>query len=412
MKTIFHIDVNSAFLSWSAVKRLKEDPNALDLRTVPSVVGGDRKTRHGIVTAKSIPAKKFGIKTADTVASAIQRCPDLIVIPADFTTYREYSRAFIKILKSYTDKVEQVSIDEAYLDATNLGDPIELAERIKAEIRDTLGFTVNVGISSNKLLAKMASDFSKPDKIHTLFIEEVPDKMWPLPIGELHGCGKKTSEKLQRFGISTIGDAASTSLEVLQSILGEKGGEYIFNGSRGNSSDKVHTEHEEAKSYSNETTLPHDITPDNYEAEMAQVLKWLSEKVSARLKKDGVFAKTIDVQVKTNTFHRRSIQTKLPDATNEADTIFKTAAGLIDKLLLGENGVFRTETGIRLVGVGATDLDNGEYRQLDLFSYQKEQEEAKLEKKAQKEKEDKLNAMADIIKGKFGEGAISRGFSR
>lgn len=409
MRTIFHIDVNSAFLSWSAVKRLKEDPDALDLRTVPSIVGGDPETRHGIVTAKSIPAKKFGIKTADTVSSALQKCPDLVIVPADFNTYREYSHAFIEILKSYTDQVEQVSIDEAYLDATDLGEPLEAAKQIKDRIKEELGFTVNVGISSNKLLAKMASDFSKPDKIHTLFAEEIEEKMWPLSIGELYGCGKKTSEKLQRYGINTIGDAADTPLDVLQAMLGEKAGEYIYKSARGIGSDRVHSEHEDAKSYSNETTLSHDITPENYQQEMPEVVRWLSEKVAGRLKKAGIFAKTIDVQVKTNTFKRRSMQTKLPDATNDAEIIFQTATILADKLLNGEKGLFQSETGIRLVGVGATDLDNGEFRQLDLFSYQKEQEKVQQEEKIKKEKEDKLSAMTDKINGKFGDGAIRKG---
>ena len=224
MKIIFHVDVNSAFLSWSAVKRLKDDPSALDLRTVPSAVGGDVKTRHGVITAKSIPAKRFGITTGEPVMTALRKCPDLILIPSDFQTYRQYSKAFIRILKQHSGLVEQVYIDEAFADMTGVPDPLAEAAALRAEIREKLQFTVNVGISENKLLAKMASDFEKPDRTHTLWPSEIPEKLWPLPIRELFGCGAATAARLNSFGIRTIGDAAGTDLKVLQAILGEKGG--------------------------------------------------------------------------------------------------------------------------------------------------------------------------------------------
>ena len=238
-KFIFHIDVNSAFLSWSALKKLREEPGSIDLRTVPSAVGGDVQRRHGIITAKSIPAKKYGVTTGEPVVKALQKCPGLILVQGDFATYREYSHQFIELLGRYSPSVEQVSIDEAYVDVSGCKKiygyletakepfPICLAKKIKDEIRDTLGFTVNVGISDNKLLAKMASDFTKPDRIHTLFPEEVPKKMWPLPIGDLYGCGKSTASRLCDVGIRTIGDAANSDPEMLCSILGERSGAYI-----------------------------------------------------------------------------------------------------------------------------------------------------------------------------------------
>lgn len=259
-RTIFHIDVNSAFLSWSAVKRLREDPTALDLRTIPSAVGGDVKTRHGIITARSIPAKRFGIRTAMPVVQALERCPSLVLVPSDFETYRTYSAAFIEILHKYAPVVEQLSIDEAFLDMSgteqairsaifeqivagtlsgekatrlrSLAFPMNAAVLIKDEIRDTLGFTVNVGISSNTLLAKMASDLEKPDKIHTLYPSEIEAKMWPLPIGDLYGCGSKTAEKLRRIGIHTIGDAARLDPTILTGLLGANAGSYIHMASR------------------------------------------------------------------------------------------------------------------------------------------------------------------------------------
>ena len=324
-KIIFHIDVNSAFLSWSAVKRLREEPGSVDLRTIPAVVGGDQTKRHGIVTAKSLPAKKYGIRTAETIASAVQKCPGLVIIPSDFQTYREYSRGFLTILREYTPLVEQASIDEAYMDATELcrrrtetssdGGPLrhrETAKQLAGEIRQRifgeLGFTVNVGISSNRLLAKMASDFEKPDRTHTLFPEEVPQKMWPLPIGELYGCGSRTSQRLLTLGIRTIGDAARIPVEVLIDHLGEKSGKYIHNVANGIGRAAVSPVREDAKSYSNEWTTSSDITQETYEAEFMPLLQHLCDKVAGRLQRDGVYGKTVVVTVKTDDFRRRSAQ--------------------------------------------------------------------------------------------------------
>ena len=358
---IFHVDVNSAFLSWSAVKRLEEDPGCVDLRTIPSVVGGDQATRHGIVTAKSIPAKKYGIRTAEPVAQAMKKCPGLVVVKSDFNTYRQYSDAFMQILRKYAPVVEKASIDEAYLDVTDTRElcrdmetpedpfPLCLARRIKDEIRDSLGFTVNVGISVNKLLAKMASDFEKPDKIHTLYPEEIPEKMWVLPVRELYGCGAQTARRLEEMGMHTIGDAARAPMEYLQAILGEKAGEYIWRSANGISSSKVHAVRSEVKSCSNEVTTPYDITLDNYEREMLPLLRKLSEKVAGRLRKDGFYAGTVSVNVKTSDFVRRSIQAKLPGKDKD-----------------GQEGLLHHTAGIRLVGVGTSDLDHGEYRQMSL----------------------------------------------
>ncbi len=427
-KYIFHIDVNSAFLSWSAVKRLKDDPTSQDLREIPSVVGGNQATRHGIVTAKSVPAKKFHIETGEPVAKALQKCPSLVLVSSDFSTYREYSRAFIAILYRYTDVVQQASIDEAYMDVTGLYDqyktmvteelpyPLCLAENIKNTIYRELGFTVNVGISNNKLLAKMASDFEKPDKIHTLFPEEVPSKMWPLPIRDLYGCGKRTAERLNRLGIKTIGDAAKMPLEVLQSHLGNKGGEYIHRSANGIGSDVLATEEREAKSYSNETTTPYDITRDNYGTEMPQKLQYLSEKVAGRMKRDTCYAGTISVIVKTSDFKKHSMQTKLSKSTNDEKVIFETATELMSALVFGESkmsgrperggeGLFSEPgMGIRLVGVRASGLDDGSYRQMTLFEV--EENEKNREKE---EKRGRLDQMMGDIRKRYGEEAIHRG---
>jgi DNA polymerase-4 len=406
---IFHIDVNSAFLSWSALKKLREEPGSIDLRTVPSAVGGDVKKRHGIITAKSIPAKKYGIVTGEPVVKALQKCPKLILVQGDFETYRYYSHAFIDILNKYSPSVEQVSIDEAYVDVTGCRSlyrhletperpfPVSLAYAIKDEVRDTLGFTVNVGISSNKLLAKMASDFQKPDKVHTLFPHEIQDKMWPLPIGELYGCGKSSAARLQSIGIMTIGDAAKADPQMLSSFLGEKAGEYIRRSANGIGSVEVSGEYEDAKSYSNETTLKSDLKADTYDADIVPVLRHLASKVSGRLKRDGVFGRTVTVSVKTANFKRHSAQTQLESSIDSEDDIYRYAKALSDKLLLGDTGLFIKGEEIRLVGVGVSKLDDGSYRQLSLFDNRPP------------EKQKKLDAMTQKLQSEFGNGIIKKG---
>ena len=450
-RCIFHVDVNSAFLSWSAVKKLKEDPGATDLRTIPSAVGGDVKTRHGIITAKSIPAGKMGVKTGEPVGKALAKCPDLVLVPSDFETYRACSRAFIAILKKYAPVIEQVSIDEAYLDMTGTEDrfrdlvlsgdpfPICAARRIKDEIRNTLGFTVNVGISSNKLLAKMASDFEKPDRIHTLYPEEVPAKMWPLPIRDLHGCGSATAKRLYSLGILTIGDAAAFDEALLQSFLGESAGHYIHRSANGISTSPVRGTRDKAKSYSNERTLSEDITEENYGERMPEILRYLSDKVAGRMQRDHVRAGTIGVIVKTGTFRRHTRQEGLERALNRADLIEQTAARLMEDLALGEEGLFAQGETIRLVGVSGSGLDDSPYEQLSLFDLLAAPEEAPAEasagekteeprekapldpgeetgtleapasEKKRDEKKRRLDAMLDQVRGRYGDRALRKG---
>ena len=418
---IFHIDVNSAFLSWSALKKLQEEPGSVDLRTIPSAVGGDVKSRHGIITAKSIPAKKYGIVTGEPVVKALQKCPKLVLVESDFATYKKYSRAFIEILHKYSPVIEQVSVDEAYVDMTGTYSlykdletpdcpfPICVAHRIKDEVRDTLGFTVNVGISCNKLLAKMASDFQKPDKIHTLFPEEIPDKMWPLPIGDLYGCGKQTAQRLMGLGIRTIGDAAHADTEMLLSILGENAGSYIYASANGYGSTNVSGSYDDAKSYSNETTLSSDLNSDSYDKDIIPVLKYLSGKVSERLKKDHVYGRTVTVSVKTGNFKRHSAQMQLDNSIDDAKAIFDCAKALSDKLLLGTFGLFAKGEVIRLVGVGVTKLDDGSYRQMSLFDMMEEKSDNAPSIDTEKMK--KLDAMTEKLTGAYGKGIIKKASS-
>ena len=477
-RTIFHVDVNSAFLSWSALKRLEEDPDAVDLRTIPSGVGGDVKTRHGIITAKSIPAKKYGVQTGEPVVKALQKCPQLVLVPPDFETYRKYSHALMEILSRYSPLLQQVSIDEAYLDVTERVSEKEtstsgvvcpqvgrketsgvvctfgererataLAQQIRDQVRAELGFTVNVGISCNKLLAKMASDFEKPDRTHTLYPEEVPAKMWPLPIEALHGCGKSTAQKLQLIGINTIGDAAAADRELLQSFLGQSSGAYIWNSANGISKSKVVAEREQAKSVSNERTLSEDIGRENYQADGVPVICMLSRKVAGRLQKSGLVGQTVTFQIKSSEFERHSRQMSLSAVTDRAKDIEAAALLLADQLLGGPEGLFAQGVTIRLIGVGVSRLAEKEktVHQMDLFEWAERNEEeesrrAEAEKKAleakeqaaleeakrvaqeqaarekaqkaaqaKKARQDKLDAMMGKLNERYGKGTIRKG---
>ena len=404
--TIFHVDVNSAFLSWSALKQLQDDPGSVDLRTIPSAVGGDVKTRHGIITAKSIPAKKYNIQTGEPVVKALQKCPQLVLVPSDFDTYRKYSHALMDLLSSFSQVLQQVSIDEAFLDVSlqvsDRSSAVLLADRIRQTVYDQLGFTVNVGISENKLLAKMASDFQKPDRTHTLFPDEIPQKMWTLPIEKLFGCGKATSNKLRGIGIHTIGEAAAMPIATLQSLLGEKAGLYIHNSANGISTSPVRPEREKAKSISNEITLSEDVS--TYQ-DALPFIKKLSKKVSGRMQKASIVGQTITLLVKTTDFQRHSRQLSLNTVTNQAATIEKTACQLAQRLL---PELFQTGLSIRLIGVGVSKLTDEENLQRNLFNWAEEKQELESNKE-KKEKQKILDELMKEIDTRYGQGTIIKG---
>jgi len=315
-RLIFHVDVNSAFLSWEATRRVKlGEP---DLRLIPSCVGGSPDRRTSIVTAKSIPAKAYGINTGEPISMALRKCPDLVVVQSDFRLYEACSKAFKDICRRYAPVVEEFSIDECFLDMTGTGkiypDPIKTAHDIKNEIRDTLGFTVNVGVGSNKLLAKMASDFEKPDKVHTLLSkEEMETKMWPLAIGDLFGVGKASTKRLIDAGIKTIGDLASADLEFIKMLIGDKSGEHIHNLANGVDDSPVSDEEREAKSYSVVTTVEENIV--SYDV-ANQMLLGLADSVSARMRREGAKAYCVSVKIRSDDFKNRSHQINLPEANH------------------------------------------------------------------------------------------------
>lgn len=375
-KIIFHIDVNSAFLSWEAVHRLeqhraqREKVSSLtavsaleeepDLRTIPSAVAGDMAKRHGVILAKSIPAKKYNIRTGESIMEARKKCPDLVIVPPSREIYKKYSKAFMDILRQYTPDVEPFSIDEAFMDMTGtrllFGEPIDVAEQIKKRIKNELGFTVNIGISSNKLLAKMASDFKKPDLVHTLFPNEIKTKMWGLPVSDLFFVGRATTKKLLSMGIHTIGDLAGTDVELLKMHL-KKQGEIIWNFANGIDFSVVHSEPIQNKGYGNSTTVSFDVT----DADTARlILLTLAETVASRLRKDGVKIEAVSVGIKDCNFKSVSHQKVLNAPTNITAEIHNAACELFDELWDG--------TPLRLLGIQTTKIREQEAgRQLNFF---------------------------------------------
>jgi DNA polymerase-4 len=307
---IFHVDVNSAFLSREAVHRLQSG-DELDLREIASAVAGDKNKRHGVILAKSIPAKKYGVKTGEPLVDALKKCPNLTIVPPSHDLYETNSRAFIKILNSYSPCVEQCSIDEAYCDMTGMsamfGPPMEAANKIRERIKQELGFTVNIGISNNKLLAKMASDFQKPDRIHTLYPEEIPDKMWGLPVGDLFFVGKSTVKKLHTLGIYTIGELAKTDVRILKEHL-KKHGEVIHCFANGIDASVISNEEVKNKGYGNSTTIAFDVED---ESTAKLILLSLAESVASRLRKDDRMAKVVSVSIVNSEFISTSHQMML-----------------------------------------------------------------------------------------------------
>lgn len=387
-RLIFHIDVNSAFLSWESVRRVKQ--GLPDLRNVPACIGGDPKKRTGIVVAKSIPAKKYGVQTGEPVAMALRKCPDLIIAKSDFELYIKCSRAFKEICASYAPVMESFSIDEVFLDMTGTSliypDPVRTAHEIKDKIRNELGFTVNVGISTNKLLAKMASDFEKPDKVHTLFPEEIPTKMWPLPVRDLLFLGKASEKKLTEAGIHTIGDMAHAREAEIQTLLGNKAGHQLWQYACGIDDSPVRAQPEEAKGFSVETTFNDDIVS------VEQVLPILLEQcdvVATRMRRKEKKCTSVSVTFRTLDFRNKSHQTTLPNATDMTDEIYKNAKKLFIESWKGEP--------LRLIGVALTNLTDESFEQMSLF-----------EDNEQKERHRKLDATMDAIRQKFGNDKITR----
>lgn len=391
-RVIFHVDVNSAFLSWTAVYRCKVLGETEDLREIPSAVAGDRDSRQGVILAKSQAAKKFGVQTGEPIFRAQQKCPNLVLVPPDYALYVEASRHFTAILREFSPMVEQYSIDEAWVDMTGTeglyGAPTAAAELMRRRIWEELGFTVNIGISSNKLLAKMGGDFEKPNKIHTLYPDEIEKKLWPLPVRELFMVGAATERKLHLLGIHTIGELAQSDPKVLRKKL-YLPGVSLWHCANGRSTDFVQPLPEDNKGYGNATTLPADVTdaPTAY-----KILLSLCETVATRMRQDKKSARCLAVSLRTNEFSDFSHQMTLPNPTDSTEELFRYVCRIFDEAWDGT-------TPLRQLGVRATRLEERGLRQYDLFAVIGAEE---YEKKA------KLDNTVDDLREKYGEGIVRR----
>ena len=356
----FHIDVNCAYLSWTAAHLIHHLGETQDLRQIPSAVAGDIKTRHGIILAKSIPAQNCGIKTGDPIFSAQEKCPGLFLIPPDYGLYIQCSRALIELLKKFSPQVEQYSIDEAWMDMSNsqslFGTPVAVADLIREKVFKELGFTINIGISSNRLLAKMASGFQKPHRTHTLFPEEIPKKLWPLPVSKLFYVGRATKKKLHTLGIQTIGELAHADPAILKAHL-KKHGEVIHNFANGLDQNLLNPHILPNKGYGNSMTVPYDVTTF---AQARPVLLSLCETVCARLRADNVHISCVSVTATDYTFSHWSHQMQLLGETNITEELFEAACLLLEEM-------WDLHTPLRQIGVSTSHVSPHSHRQYNLF---------------------------------------------
>lgn len=383
-RVIFHIDVNNAFLSWSAVYLLKQGYK--DIREIPSIIGGDETKRRGIVLAKSPPAKRYKIETAETIYSAKQKCKNLEVYPPNYKWYSEKSKELMNYLSKYSPVLEQLSIDECFLDMTGMKyiykDLIKLAYEIKENIKNNFGYTVNIGIANNKLCAKMASDFEKPDKVHTLFNDEIETKLWPLPVGDLYMCGKKTKEKLNHIGIYTIKDLAKAEKKQLEKIF-NKQGIYLHNAAWGIDESSVEKKESKNRSISTTETLPYNYTD---KIELKKILFKQVEDITRQLRNKGLYTKTIGIIYKNSNFITNSYQITLDNATNNTKEILNKIIELFENSYNGDE--------IRLIGVKLSSLTKDNIKQITIF-----------EEKSS-EKTDNIQNILDKINNEFNKNII------
>lgn len=384
-RVIFHVDVNSAFLSWEACYRLHHLGGKQDLREIVSAVGGDQEKRHGIILAKSMPAKKYHIQTGETVVSAKQKCPELVLVPPNYDLYNRSSKALIRMLGDYTDRIEQYSIDEAFLDMTGCcSDPEEKAHEMRKRIRNELGFTVNIGISENKLLAKMASDFAKPDRVHTLWRHEIPKKMWPLPVGDLFYVGHSSLKKLSNLGIRTIGELAAMDPALLRGHM-KSHGQLIWQYANGLDDSPVIDIPPAAKGYGNSLTTPRDVQ----DPELAKkYLLSLSETVSARLRADGVKISMVSISLRDWDLRFYGHQITLSVPTDLTIEIYAAVCRCFDEVWDG--------IPLRHLGIHTGRVSRDDFRQIQMFD------------KVDYEKARKLECAVDSIRKRYGMDSIKR----
>jgi len=386
---VFHVDVNSAYLSWEAVYRLQHGAK-LDLREIPSAIGGNEKNRHGIVLAKSIPAKKFGVRTGEPLVQARRKCPNLVTVPPNYSLYMQASNVLYELLLEYSSTVQRFSVDECFLDFTKQqhlwNSPVEAAEHLRNRVEKELGFTVNIGVSSNKLLAKMGSDLKKPNKVHTLFPSEMSKKMWTLPVSDLYMVGNATTRKLLKMGIVTIGDLANTNRALLKAHF-KSHGDVIWKYANGIDDTAVHGgEYLPYKGVGNGTTISYDVT-DREDAHM--VLLSLVERVAMRLRKSEHVAGVVAISIKNSSLIRYSHQSTLKNPTDITNDIYQEACRLFNQSWRGEP--------IRHLRVRLSSLIPKHLNQRTFFEA------------AKKEKMQDLDKTVDILREKYGDHVVKRG---
>lgn len=414
-KIIFHIDVNSAYLSWTSVENLRTG-KGIDLRNIPSIIGGDTSKRHGIVLAKSIPAKKYEIVTGEPIVNALRKCPGLVIASPDHAMYQRCSEALMAHLASFCPDIEQVSVDECYMDYTPIASRYESelqgALTIKDSVRNTFGFTVNIGISDKKVLAKMASDFRKPDLVHTLYQKEIQKKLWPLPVSRLFLCGHSSAATLNKIGISTIGDLALSDPSILTAHL-KSHGQLLWNYANGIDDSEVLTVQAKAKGIGNSITLSEDVLSKE---DAKKIILSLSESVAQRLRKSGKRAGLVCLEIKYATFRSVSHQRLLSSPGDSSDLLYRTGCTLFDELWNGQP--------IRLLGLRTAKLtDSSAPVQMSLFDLpfssacageaspplSAPEPEASPNLLRDSEKSRKLDRALDQIRARYGKDSVVRG---
>ncbi|MCR3761750.1 DNA polymerase IV [Clostridium felsineum] len=385
-KVIFHVDVNSAFLSWTAVEKIKNGEK-VDIRKVPSVIGGDEKSRHGVVLAKSTPAKKYGIVTGESLYQARKKCPNILVFPPRFEIYRRSSENMMNLIKRFTPHIEKYSIDECFMDVTNdlRGmEDVEFANIVRERIKNELGFTVNVGVSTNRLLAKMASELNKPDKVNTLYDYEIKKKMWPLPVGELFMVGKSMKKKLNELHIKTIGELAAYDANILKAKF-KSHGKIVWEYANGIDNSDISRYRDEIKCISNETTLSNDLTKIE---EIHNILISLCENLGKRLREQNKYCTSIAVSIRTSDFRNYSHQKTFKNSINSTKDIILYASKIFSEMWGREP--------IRLLGVQLSGLCSSSNIQISMFD-----EEINP-------KNEMLDKTLDAIRKKYGDNAVMR----
>lgn len=381
---IFHVDVNSAYLSWSSVYNLQRG-GSVDYRLIPSIVGGDRESRHGIVLAKSTPAKKYKIITGEPIYNALSKCPNLEIIKPDHALYSKCSLAMVELLYEYSPIIERYSIDECFIDMGYITktEAIKIAYEIKDRIYRELGFTVNVGIGTNKLCAKMASDFLKPNKVHTLYKEEIKSKLWPLPVNDLFMVGPSFAKKLKDINIRTIGDIAKGDRNFFEENFG-KHGAMIYNFSHGVDNSPVYREGSiEAKGIGNSTTLPRDAMDFDT---CFNVITSLLNTTLERLKESGKLTSCVSVSYTNSSFVTKRKQKTFSNPTDSFTFILAQCKSLFKEIYINDP--------VRKLAVSVTSLSSSNTRQLSFLDFEKA------------EKEEAISKVMDVINNKYGEHSL------